>query len=186
MRWVISARSLGVGGGSGNSSISGGTGSVSGGSGAIGSGNSSISSGSLGGGGSLGGRGSLGGGGSLGGVGGTPCSSTLITSVSWNPHEPLSLCCGMGNGAVTLWRLGLGELTQGQRLGGLAQGQGRDGSGGTFGTSGGTNGGTSGATSNGGMVGRSVLVKRVVDTIGTFNHTEAARWVTPLRLIHVY
>jgi len=32
-------------------------------------------------------------------------SSTLITSASWSAHDPLELCCGLGDGSVALWRL---------------------------------------------------------------------------------
>ncbi len=32
---------------------------------------------------------------------------TLLTCVSWSPHEPLLLACGAMDGSVSLWRLQL-------------------------------------------------------------------------------
>ena len=175
IRWILSAKSLGSGG-------SGGSGGGGGGSGGGGSG------------------------GTLDDARASPCPSTLITSVSWNPHEPLSLCCGMANGAVTLWKIELGGSAEGQGLGlGVGAGSGSmrvvsngtnrsgDGAatGGGDGTSnntthnaindGGANADTSGSsggcggTSDVGTIGRSMLIKRMVDTAGSFNQAEAAR-----------
>ena len=204
IRWILSARSLG-GGGSGS-----------------------------------GGSGGGGSGGTPDGARASPCPSTLITSVSWNPHEPLSLCCGMANGAVTLWKIELGGSAEGQGLGvgaglasaqgqglgaglasaqglgaGLASAQGQglgvgagsgsmrvvsngvnrsggDGGGGgasnttthsfinndggaSADISGSSSGSSGGGTSDVGIIGRSMLIKRMVDTAGSFNQAEAAR-----------